>query len=589
VETVLLARLGVWSGGREGGVTTGGGGGRLPVVTRVSLVDVVALLLLAVGVLVLFMDKPHVLPRSSEALNLTPIMLPLYAAYSFLRMLAAFVLSLAFSLAAGYWAATSPAARRLILPSLDVLQAVPILGFFPAAVFFFIRLFHGSPVGVETAAVFLVFTSQAWNLAFSVYESLSAIPDDIRTAVRVSGVTGSGLWRRLLLPACVPRLVYNGMLSWAGGWYFLIASEIIAVGKHSYVLPGLGSYLGESIGQGRWDLAAAGIGALVAVIVLLYLLAWSPLEYWAQRFRYETSVAGAPENIPAARSLLKRAPLLRRALVRAARPVGRVLAPSTAASSRILTHGWTRRVLVLVALVALAGLTYGAVQAAEILFRPLPPDAALIPGALQASFFRLLAAYAISLAWTVPLACWMSHSSRRASGLMPTVQILAGLPATAFFPIIVAVVLRLRLDLNVAAVALVLTGMQWYLLFNLVAAARAMPEDLRELARASGAKGWFYLRRFFLPVALPSLLTGSITAWGGGWNALVLSESVTAGGRTYAVAGIGSLLDRATYVHGDLQMITLTILSMVVAVLLLNRLLWRPLYGWAAERCRLEP
>jgi NitT/TauT family transport system permease protein len=168
------------------------------------------------------------------------------------------------------------------------------------------------------------------------------------------------------------------------------------------------------------------------------------------------------------------------------------------------------------------------------------------------------------------------------------VQVLASVPATAFFPVLVALVLWLRLDLNVSAVALVLTGMQWYLLFNLVAAAQAMPEDVRELARATGASGFFYLRRFFLPAALPSLITGSLTAWGGGWNALVLAESVTASGRTWSVKGIGTLLDEATYVKGDLQMITLVIVSMVAAVLLLNRAVWRPLYAWASVRYRFD-
>jgi NitT/TauT family transport system permease protein len=556
---------------------------------RVSLVDLLVLLVLALVVAVLFLDEPHALPRSREALNLAPVMLPLYAAWSFLRMLAAFALSRAFALATGYWAAASPTARQVILPALDILQAVPILGFFPAAVFFFIRLFRDSPVGVEAAAVSLVFTSQAWNLAFSVYESLSTIPDDLRTAVRLSGVAGSDLWRRLLIPACVPRLVYNGMLSWAGGWYFLIASEIIAIGKHSYLLPGLGSYLGESIGQGRWDLAAAGLAALVAVILALHVIVWSPLEFWARRFRYETSAAGAVGHVPAARSLLMRAPLLRRTLINGARRVGRAFAPWTARVSHALTHAWTRRVMLVTALVALAAVVYGGVQTAEILFRPLPAEAAQLPAALEASFFRLCVAYAISLAWTVPLACWISRAPGRASSLMPSVQVLASLPATAFFPMIVAVAMHLRLGLDVVAVALVLTGMQWYLLFNLVAAAQAMPEDLRELARASGVRGWLYLRRFFLPAALPSLLTGSITAWGGGWNALVLSENVTAGGRSYAVTGIGALLDHATYVAGDVQMILLTILSMVVAVLLLNRVVWRPLAAWASVRCRLEP
>jgi NitT/TauT family transport system permease protein len=204
------------------------------------------------------------------------------------------------------------------------------------------------------------------------------------------------------------------------------------------------------------------------------------------------------------------------------------------------------------------------------------------------SVLRLLLAYVISIAWTVPVACWVSRSAGRAAFVMPLVQVLASVPATAFFPVLVAVVLRLGLDLNVSAIALVLTGMQWYLLFNLVAAAQGMPEDLRELARATDARGFVYLRRFFLPAALPSLVTGSLTAWGGGWNALVLAESVTAAGRTWSVRGIGTLLDQATYVRGDLQMITLVIVCMVAAVLALNRALWRPLYAWASVRYRLD-
>jgi len=554
---------------------------------RASPIDGLAVVAVALVVLVVFLDEPHVLPRTSEALNLSPLMLPLYAAYSLLRMLAAYALSLGFALGAGYWASASPLGRRLILPALDVLQAVPILGFFPAAIFFFIRLFHGSPLGVEAAAVFLIFTSQAWNMAFSVYESLTTIPDDLRTAARVSGVSGVVLWRRLLLPACVARLVYNSMLSWAGGWYFLIASEIISVGRRSWVLPGLGSYIGESITLGRHGLAAAGLVSLVAVIVLLNLLGWSPLESWSERFRYETR-AGETTAPPLARRLLRRAPLVRGGLVRVGRRAGDLLGRVAALASHALAHAWIRPLLALVAVAVLGALGYGAVRTVGVLLRPIPAEAAGIPAALLLSFLRLLLAYAISLAWTIPLACWVSRSAARAGRLMPVVQVLASVPATAFFPVLVAIVLRLRLGLNVSAVALVLTGMQWYLLFNLVAAAQAMPEDLRELARASGARGFFYLRRFFLPAALPSLITGSLTAWGGGWNALVLSESVTAAGRTWSVRGVGTLLDQATYVKGDLQMITLVIVSMVTAVLLLNRAVWRPLYAWASVRYRLD-
>ena len=555
---------------------------------RASALDGLAVVAVALVVLVVFLDEPHVLPRTSETLNLWPAMLPLYAAYSLLRMLGAYALSLGFALGAGYWASASPTGRRLILPALDVLQAVPILGFFPAAIFFFIRLFHGSPLGVEAAAVFLIFTSQAWNMAFSVYESLTTIPEDLRTAAQVSGLSGVVRWRRLLLPACVPRLVYNSMLSWAGGWYFLIASEIIAVGRKSWVLPGLGSYIGESITLGRHGLAAAGLASLVAVIVLLDLLVWSPLEWWSGRFRYETSAAGEMTAPPLVRALLRRAPLVRGGLARGGRRVGELVGRVAAALSHALSHQWIRPLLALGAAGGLAALVYGAVQTVDVLLRPPPPEAAQIPVALLLSFLRLLLAYAISLAWTIPLACWVSRSARRAGRLMPVVQVLASVPATAFFPVLVALVLWLRLDLNVSAVALVLTGMQWYLLFNLVAAAQAIPEDVRELARATGASGFFYLRRFFLPAALPSLITGSLTAWGGGWNALVLSESVTAAGRTWSVKGIGTLLDEATYVKGDLQMITLVIVSMVAAVLLLNRAVWRPLYAWASVRYRFD-
>ncbi|HSD65195.1 MAG TPA: ABC transporter permease subunit [Vicinamibacteria bacterium] len=554
---------------------------------RASPLDGLAVVAVALVVLVVFLDEPHVLPRMGAALNLSPLMLPLYAGYSLLRMLAAYVLALGFALGAGHWASASPLGRRLILPSLDVLQAVPILGFFPAAIFFFIRLFRGSALGVEAAAVFLIFTSQAWNMAFSVYESLTTIPDDLRTAAQVSGLSGAVLWRRLLLPACVPRLVYNSMLSWAGGWYFLIASEIIAVGRRSWVLPGLGSYIGESITLGRHGLAAAGLVSLVGVIVLLNVLVWSPLESWSERFRYETN-AGETTATPLARRLLRRAPLVRGGLVRLGRRAGGLGARVVALASHAVSHPWTRPLFALAAVGGLAALGYGAVQTVEVLLRPLPAEAAAIPAALFLSFLRLLLAYAISLAWTIPVACWVSRSAVRAGRLMPVVQVLASVPATAFFPVLVAIVLWLHLDLNVSAVALVLTGMQWYLLFNLVAAAQAMPEDVRELARATGARGFFYLRRFFLPAALPSLITGSLTAWGGGWNALVLSESVTAAGRTWSVHGIGTLLDQATYVKGDLQMIMLVIVAMVSAVLLLNRAVWRPLYAWASVRYRFD-
>ena len=562
--------------------------GPLPRERHASAIDGLVLVAIALAVLVLFLDEPHVLPRTSASIDLAPSMLPLYATYSVQRMTAAYACALVFSLAAGYWAAASPAGRRLILPALDVLQTVPILGFFPAAVFGFIRLFRGTAAGVEAAAVFLVFTSQAWNMAFSVYESLTTIPDDLRTAVRVSGATGPVLWRRLLLPACVPRLVYNSMLSWAGGWFFLIASEIIAVGRHTWGLPGLGSYIGEAAARGRTGPVVAGVLALVSVVAALQVLVWSPLQAWAGRFRYDTGGAGAPAASPWIGRVLRRAPVLRWTLLQAARLTAGVLGGLAARAFHVLSGRWVPPLLVLAGVSGAGALAWGAAENLALLTRPLPAAAREIPMALLFSFLRILVAYLVCLGWTVPVACWVSRSSRRAALVMPPVQVLASLPATAFFPLLVAAVVHLGWSIDVAAVALVLTGMQWYVLFNLVAAAQAMPEQLRELATTTGARGLVYLRRFFLPMAAPSLVTGSLTAWGGGWNALVLSERVSAAGRTWAVPGIGALLDRATYVEGDLQMIELVVLSMVVAVMLLNRTVWRPLYAWASLRFRLD-
>jgi NitT/TauT family transport system permease protein len=556
---------------------------------RASPLDAAAIGLLALLVLVLFLDqRAAALPTGQGLFSLSPSLLPWYAVRSFLRMLIAYGFSLAFSLVVGYWAATSLRARRFIMPALDILQSVPILGFFPAAIFFFIRLFRGSIIGIESAAIFLIFTSQAWNLAFSVYESLTTIPEDLSTAVDSSGASGLVRWRRLLLPACIPRLTYNSMLSWAAGWYFLIASEVITVGPQSYTLPGLGSYIGTAIDHGRWGLAGAGIGALLVIIILMHLLVWSPLEFWSRRFRYEYASRTEAVITPRALALIARAPLLRRLWFRTVDRTAWAGGAIAAGFSFVFTLPAVRVMLGLIAIAAAGAVGYGGIRTALAIAKPLPPEASFIPLALLYSFLRLVAAYIISLAWTLPLAYWLSRSPQRSARVLPIVQVAASMPATAFFPLIVAAILGLHLGMNLAAIVLILTGMQWYLLLNLVAGALAMPEDLRELAAASNVDGWLYFRRFFLPVAMPSLITGSITAWGGGWNALIIAEWVTAEGHVYSTPGIGSLLDRFTYVDGNLQMITLAILTIVIAVTVLNRLVWRPLYAAASDRFRLE-
>jgi NitT/TauT family transport system permease protein len=526
-----------------------------------------------------------------------------YALASYLRMLAAYAASLLFAVVFGSLAATSPKRERIMIPLLDILQSVPVLGFFPAAVYFFVRMAQGTRPGVEAAAVFLIFTSQAWNMAFGVYEGITTIPGDAREAV---SSFGCGRWRtfiRLLLPSAVPKLVYNSILSWAGGWYFLIACEIIAIGPVRYRLPGLGSYLIRVTEEGNLAGAFAGLAVLTGIIVAMDLLLWRPLSVWAQKFRYEfTAETAEPDrNLPlvfsggaavvrGVRRITR--PLRRRMQVQRRRWSRRIRRWGAAMSrSRFLPRalGTARGILFWG---ALAVGTYAGARALLVLMRilapPWPDEALQIPADLGFSMLRLLAAYVLSLAWTVPLALWVGESPRLARVVTPLAEIGASLPATALFPLIVVLVIRTSGGMNLASVLLVLTGMQWYLLFNLIAGVRNIPSELKEAARALGLGRWMTWRKLVLPALLPSLITGSITAWGGGWNSLIVSEYLVYKEKVYSVRGIGSLLDQATYVSGDRQLILLTLVSLTSTIVLLNRFVWRRAYALASDRYKIE-
>ncbi len=556
--------------------------------TKFTWVDAILLLALAIFLVFVFAEQPKIYPRSQTDLNLSLALLPLYALYSLLRMIVAYAFSLCFSLWAGYSAAASVRARKVILPALDILQSVPILGFFPAAVYFFIRLAHGLAIGAEAAAIFLIFTSQAWNMAFAVYESLTTVPEDLLLASSQFRLSGVQRWFRLLLPSCVPKLTYNSMLSWAAGWFFLIASEIIAIGNASYTLPGLGSYLQQSLNKGLAGNFLIALLTLIAVVTLLHFILWEPLAEWSKRFRYEMTAGGASDE--------RRSFLLR--IIQRSRIVERfekkVLEPLSEAIPRkmdelvVKTPRTVARGISLGLLaVVLFGFGYGAFLIAKIIAQPWPGRVFVIPLALLFSFLRLLAAYVISIAWTLPVAALINRSPRWSKTLLPVAQILASVPATAFFPIIVVLVLRQGANSNLPSILLVLTGMQWYLLFNLIAGIQNIPADMREVAQALRLRGWRYLRRVMIPAVMPSLITGSITAWGGGWNALVLSEYVKYGEKAYGVTGIGALLVQANY-SGDIHMVLATVLAMVIVVTSLNRFFWRRVYDFASRKFTLE-
>ncbi len=535
---------------------------------------------------------PHNVPVSIQHL-------PYYAFCSFYRMLAAYVIALIFSIIYGMAAARSRHYERILIPAIDIAQSVPVVGFFPAAVYFFVALAHGSRLGVEMAAIFLIFTSQAWNMALGVYEAVKTIPDDSRDALESFGARGWLKFKRLLMPASVPKLVYNSILSWVAGWYFLIACEIITVGAASYRLPGLGSFLWEAAENGRNFDIAAGLLTLLAIIVLMDMIVWQPLSTWAEKFRYEFAASsGAAQSLGMFGALAGVGPAVTRALRSILVPPMRLIAAALNAMPRgpQLPPEQSKRVGQLVRTLAIGAiaiftawaLARGLVALIRTLSEPWPSDAKQIPAAILASTIRMTVAYAISLAWTVPCALAAAESPRFNRILSPIAEIVGSMPATALFPVIVIFVIQVTGGMNLASVLLILTGMQWYLLFNLLAGVNQVPEDLKEAARAFGLSRFARWRKLILPAVMPSLITGSITAWGGGWNALILSEYFVYKNQTYQVIGIGSLLDAATYKTGNGVMILLSLLSMILVVLLLNRLMWRPLYNLTTERYRLD-
>ncbi|MCX7750895.1 MAG: ABC transporter permease subunit [Candidatus Bipolaricaulota bacterium] len=519
-------------------------------------------------------------------ISLAPSALPWYTFLSLLRMTAAYVLSLGFSLAYGYKAARSRRAERFLLPVLDILQSVPILSFLPVAVLA-LTAFLPERMGVELAAVFLIFTSQAWNMTFSWYQSLVTLPTELREASSIFRFQPWLRFRTVELPFAAIPLIWNSMMSWAGGWFFLMAAEMFTVGTRDFRLPGLGSYLHEAGEQGNLTALAFGLGALVAVIVVMDQLVWRPLLAWADRFKLEMVESAEPPRswfydllrTSRARDILWQkvlAPLDER-LIR-----GPVRGPGSPAPP-----GRTRPLVWALGVVGGAGLLVGGIFVVRFL-AALSGDKwlAILAGA-GATSLRVAVALGISLLWTVPVGVAIGLNPRAAGWLQPVVQIAASVPATALFPAIVLGLAHLPGGLNLAAVLLMLAGSQWYILFNVIAGARAIPQDLKYTTSLLGMARGRRWRVLILPALFPYLVTGLITAGGGAWNASIVAEYATFAGQTLTTPGLGSLISQAT-ADGDYPLLLAATLTMIVLVLSTNRLVWRRLYRLAEERYKWE-
>jgi NitT/TauT family transport system permease protein len=534
-----------------------------------------------------------------ESIDLSPWSLPRYAGLSTMRMAIAYILSLSFSIAYARLAVSSPRAERVMIPILDILQSVPILSFLPGVVLALVALFPHSVIGLELAAIVLIFTSQAWNLAFSFHQSLTTIPKDLSDAATVYRLNFWQRFSRLELPFGTIPLIWNSMMSWAGGWFFLMAAEQLTLGKQSFQLPGLGSYLQVAANAGNTGALLLGLSTLVIVIVLLDQLLWRPLIAWSDRFKVEsTASATTPKSLVLRQ--LGRSGLLYWVGRHIANPLAQRLddalsrpdRSSTAETSSVVgartERSAIRRAGGWLVLLLLAGAAVVAVVDALRLFVQVTPEQwGDIIVAAGATLLRTTLALLIAVLWTVPVGVAIGLSPKWSQRLQPLVQIFASIPALAIFPALLALFLKLPGGLNIASVALMLLGTQWYVLFNVIAGAMAIPEDLREAAVIYKLRGWRRWRFLILPAIFPFLVTGMITATGGAWNASIVSEYVTFGGHTYTTVGLGATIAGSAG-NGAYPVLLAATVTMAAVVVTVNRLFWRRLYRVAEQRYHLD-
>jgi NitT/TauT family transport system permease protein len=525
--------------------------------------------------------------------TLTVKQLPFYAIRSLIRMTSAYLLSLVFSFIYGFLAATSKKREAIMLPILDILQSVPILGFFPAAIYFFVSIAPSKMLGAEFAAIFLIFTSQAWNIAFSVYESISMIPKDIYEAYDLFDPKGNLKLFRLYIPATIPKLVYNSILSWTNGWFFLVASEIFAIGTESFRLPGIGSFIMEAASQNKISLMLLGVLVLAVIIIFLDLFIWKPVSQWSRKYTYSVS-PGEEETKEVWDAVI----IFWGAVGGFFKFIFRVFKKinlRTSFNFVFLKKLWQskvanifRKIVFAIVLGLLVYLVFLVVKAIPSIVMKLKLSDFLISiKALIYSFLRILISYIIAFSWTFPFAIFLFRHPKAARFISPVIQILPSIPAIAFFPLILYFLLPFRGGLNITAIVIILSGMQWYLLFTIYGGLKAIPDDLQEFTDSFGVKGMAKLKRLLWPAALPSIMTGTITAMGGAWNALVVAEYTTLNNKVYAVTGIGSILN-SSIAQNNQSLFIVSLFIMVATVFSMNHFVYRPLYDKILDRYRME-
>lgn len=527
--------------------------------------------------------------RPAVEIDLSIAALPKYTLLSLSRGLAAYVLSLGFSLAYGYWAAKDRIAERVLIPILDILQSIPILGFMPGVVLALVAAFPQSNVGLELAAILLIFTGQAWNMTFSFYHSVRAVPSDQREAATVYRFSAWERFRWVELPFSAIGLVWNSMMSMAGGWFFLMISEAFVLGDKDFRLPGLGSYMSVAVARGDRAAMVWAIVAMTAMILMLDQLLWRPVVVWAEKFRVEEGAAEQPQRSWFLQWLRRSQILavLGRAIGRARTRVHRAARPRTAkppqAGPSVISRALSVGILLALAAAGVAG--------GWQLIQLLAPISLLewkgTVGSALTTLVRVLVALALGTAWTVPAGLAIGLSPRLSRLLQPVVQVLASFPAPMLFPAVIAVLAGAGVSLGWGSVVLMVLGTQWYILFNVIAGAMAIPADLREAARSYRLGRLERFARLYFPGVFPYLVTGWVTAAGGAWNASIVSEYVTFKGQVLSTYGLGAQISEAA-AAARFPLLAASVVVMSAVVVAFNRLVWKRFNDFAEARFSLS-
>jgi NitT/TauT family transport system permease protein len=524
-------------------------------------------------------------------INLRPRALPMYALFSVLRISIAYVLSLAFTLVYGYIAAYNRRAERFMVPLLDILQSIPVLSFLPGVMLAMVSLFPHRQLGVELGAILLIFTGQVWNMAFSFYTSLKSIPNEMREAAELYRFSWWQRFTQMELPYSVIGLVWNSMMSVAGGWFFLMACEMFVLGNRDFRLPGLGSYLQTAASAGDTRSILWGLGVMLAVIVMTDQLVWRPAIAWAEKFKFENVESADVPRSPVL-NFIRRSGTLAFLSRRSFAPMREALAQHFAKgkverltkANESRTRNW---LMIALGIAVAAGVVYAIFRSMVLLAGLNSGEFKMIGIGGLATFVRVAVTLFLGALWTVPVGVAIGTHPKLARFAQPLAQIAASVPATALFPVVLLALVRIHGGLAIGSIVLLLLGTQWYILFNVIAGATAIPTELKEVCnvcRMTRLERW---RKLILPAIFPYLVTGLVTASGGAWNASIIAEYFHLNGKIVSTVGLGAVISKATD-SGNFAVLLAATIFMAGVVVTINRLVWRRLYGLASTRYRLE-